>query len=129
MGDEAIQGLMASADTNNDGVIQFSEFRRAASSLLSDGYSQPRKSAMPALRDVPVKQFQSYMERLFKIGDKDGNGVLDSMELAALLCKSGFIFEDHVIDQIMDQVDTNHDGVIQYREFCNAMSILYYGIA
>jgi len=131
--DEAIQDLMISADTNHDGLIQFDEFCVAIKGLQSGGFSSsvvgtpPPPPAMPALADVPTAQLNDYMLRLFKIGDKDGNGVLDSDELTSLLGKSGFEFSDAMISEFMRKADTNHDGVIQYDEFCVAIKQLQKG--
>jgi len=81
----------------------------------------PRKEGMPQFKDVPAQQMELYMQRLFKIGDKDGNGVLDSSEFRELLRKSGFGLDRDTIDKIMITADTNGDGVIQYEEFVPAM--------
>jgi Ca2+-binding EF-hand superfamily protein len=127
--EQAIQDLMISADTNKDGLIQFDEFCVAIKGLQSGGFSSSVVGAppMPALADVPAAQLNDYMLRLFKIGDKDGNGVLDSEELTSLLRKSGFNFSDAMISEFMRKADTNHDGVIQYDEFCVAIKQLQKG--
>jgi Ca2+-binding EF-hand superfamily protein len=81
----------------------------------------PKKEGMPDFKDVPAQQLELYMQRLFKIGDKDGNGVLDAQEFRELLRKSGFGLDRDTIDKIMVAADTNHDGVIQYEEFVPAV--------
>merc|ERR1711998_321191 len=82
------------------------------------------KMAMPDLSTVPAAKLNDYMIRLFKIGDKNGDGVLDALELRDLLRKSGFNFDNATIARIMVAVDTNQDGKIQYSEFCRTMRIL-----
>lgn len=84
----------------------------------------PKKEGMPAFKDVPPQQLELYMQRLFKIGDKDGNGVLDATEFRDLLRKSGFGLDTDTIDKIMAAADTNKDGVVQYEEFVPAMRAL-----
>merc|ERR1711998_349137 len=76
---------------------------------------------MPNLDAVTTPELQSYLERLFSIGDKDGNGVLDAVEFEGLLRKSGFNFDSVTIRRIMNAADVNQDGVIQYEEFVPAM--------
>merc|ERR1712166_1510835 len=46
------------------------------------------------------------------------------MGLRDLLQKSGFNLDQQTIAQIMVKVDVNRDGVIQFSEFCHAISIL-----
>merc|ERR1712028_94819 len=124
--DEAIQDLMISADTNHDGLIQFDEFCVAIKGLQSGGLPTGAP-AMPSLADVPAAQLYDYMQRLFKIGDVDGSGALDSVELRNLLRKSGFKFSDEAIQALMISADTNHDGLIQFDEFCVAIQGLQSG--
>eukprot|EP00658_Telonema_sp_P-2_P040695 TRINITY_DN2909_c0_g1_i2.p1 TRINITY_DN2909_c0_g1~~TRINITY_DN2909_c0_g1_i2.p1 ORF type:complete len:369 (+),score=76.11 TRINITY_DN2909_c0_g1_i2:3-1109(+) len=123
--DETIQRIMLAADTNNDGVIQYAEFVPAMRSLISsiprsDGPVAPSTS-MPDASQVDATELRSYLQRLFKIGDRDGNGVLSPHEFESLLRKSGFKFDNVTIRRIMNAVDTNHDGVIQYDEFVPAI--------
>merc|ERR1711907_532200 len=126
---QTIARIMVAVDTNRDGVIQYSEFCRAIKALIAE-LSEPAPapaSAMPSVNDVAPAELQSYLQRLFKIGDRDGNGVLDPAEFESLLRKSGFKFDNATIKRIMDVVDTNHDGVIEYDEFVPAiLSLLKY---
>jgi len=84
----------------------------------------PKKEGMPQFHEVPAQQLELYMQRLFKIGDKDGNGVLDAAEFRELLRKSGFGLDRDTIDKLMITADTNCDGVIQYEEFVPAMKAM-----
>ena len=62
-------------------------------------------------------QLGKYMQKLFKIADKDGNGTLDRQELTELLGWSGFEFAVKDIEDLMAKADKNKDGVIEYGEF------------
>jgi len=121
--DATIHRIMNVVDTNHDGVIQYDEFVPAIMALLRSKAEAPSSmpSSMPAISSVPASQLELYMQRLFKIGDKDGNGVLDALEFRDLLRKSGFNLDDTFINRIMSAADTNRDGVIQFSEFVPAM--------
>merc|ERR1711865_127463 len=123
---EIIATLMQKADINGDGVISETEFCAAGVALQQVGFpvEKPAAPPMPDLADVEPAQLMRYMERLFKIGDKNNDGVLDALELRDLLQKSGFNLDQQTIATVMDAVDVNRDGVIQFSEFCHAISIL-----
>merc|ERR1711935_585248 len=80
---------------------------------------------MPDFHTVRPEQLELYFQRLFKIGDRDGNGVLDSLEFRDVLRKSKFMFDNETISRILVAADTNRDGVIQYSEFLPAMRALF----
>merc|ERR1711988_50577 len=109
------------ADTNRDGFIQYSEFCRAIRSLSQDGFPVGQ---LPDVSNVSPPELSKYLERLFQIGDKNGDGVLSPSEFETLLRKSGFNFDNMTIRRIMNAVDTNKDGVIQYDEFVPAIMAL-----
>ena len=69
-----------------------------------------------------ARQLRAYMEQLFKIGDKDGNGTLDKSELKALLGWSGFSFDVSSVDEVLQTCDKNGDGVIDFEEFVDLMT-------
>jgi len=115
---QTIARMMVASDTNRDGVIQFSEFCRAIRSLHSDGFAVGQ---LPDVSNVAPAELRSYLQRLFKIGDKNGDGVLQPAEFESLLRKSGFNFDDMTIRKIMSEADTNHDGLIDYEEFVPAI--------
>lgn len=53
---------------------------------------------------------------LFKIMDKDGNGLLERKEMKRVLKKQG-IFEKHEIKMIFDILDADKDNEITCEEF------------
>merc|ERR1712195_236796 len=123
-----IRRLMNAVDVNHDGVIDYEEFVPAIMAVLRSRTRSAESATMPSFASVPPQQLELYLMRLFKIGDKDGNGVLDALEFRDLLRKSGFQLDDETINMVMRKADTNHDGVIQYSEFVPAMRALVDGI-
>merc|ERR1711904_486251 len=49
--------------------------------------------------------------------DTDGNGVITREELGDALKKFGLLESEHSIDEVLDEVDENRDGFIDYNEF------------
>jgi len=131
----SVEQLIATCDKNGDGVIEYAEFvdLMLHHCRIDDSASASvvRKPASESSMQKPRKkldvtkysevQLKRYMEHLFKIGDKDGNGTLDKAELAALLGWSGFKFDLTSVEQLIATCDKNGDGVIEYAEFVDLM--------
>ena len=63
-----VQSYIAKADVNHDGKIDYSEFVPLAMELLSE------RNLMPPSH-YNKEQLEEYLKALFKIGDKNGDGV------------------------------------------------------
>ena len=60
-----------------------------------------------------------HLYRAFKHYDKDNSGFITEQELRdALSCKGGGTAD---VDRILRDIDTDHDGRINYQEFCNCV--------
>ena len=120
-----IQEMVRLADANGDGVIEYNEFVPAMMAVAQFSRHVPEVRAdMPKMSSVPPAQLELYFQKLFSVGDKDKNGVLDAIEFRDLLRASGFGFDDATISKILREADTNNDGVLQFDEFLVAMSRL-----
>jgi calcium-dependent protein kinase len=91
-------------DTNKNGKIDYTEF--LAANLDHNTYLNP-----------------GYLKNVFDFFDKDHNGFISTNEL-----KDAFSFsmEPHVstmFKDILDEVDENNDGHIDFSEFCKVMEI------
>lgn len=99
------QTLIEQLDTNNDGKIDYGEFISAAvnrATLLS----------------------KQNLEIAFKMFDADGNGVISINELKDVFSGVHELTseEDNLLwNQILQEVDTNHDSVISHEEFFTSM--------
>ena len=56
-------------------------------------------------------------EKLFKMADTDGDGLLGPDELKKFLIKSGVKPQDDIIQQMIEDVDSDGDGKINYAEY------------
>ena len=98
--------MLKAVDVNGDGKIDYTEFIAAAFQkdlLLS---SQNLRAA-------------------FQIFDKDGDGSISREELKQVF-GDGHVSKrgEQVWDEIMNEVDKNQDGEIQFEEFEEAMKIV-----
>ncbi|GAX73140.1 hypothetical protein CEUSTIGMA_g593.t1 [Chlamydomonas eustigma] len=92
--------LLQNADLNGDGVIDYDEFLGATVHQLRLDKDE-------------------LLHKAFKLFDKDNSGFITEEELKEAL--SG---EDKVnVKAILRDVDTDHDGRINYEEFCNCMRV------
>ena len=98
--------MMQAADVNGDGLIDYGEFVTAAADI-NKIISEPN------------------IQAVFNIFDTDGDGSITASELQAAFgasCTVGYEKSSRAFwDQIMRDVDANHDGVISYEEFRDVM--------
>jgi len=66
-------------------------------------------------------RFDSLLREFFNRHDLDGNGVVDATEMKGLLADLGEYPTKEEFDTLMNQMDANHDGTIQYSEFHDSM--------
>merc|ERR1712166_1416183 len=76
---------------------------------------------VPMWDEVPADMLERYLEKLFQIGDTNGDGVLQPKEFLELLTRAGLRFPPKLVLKLFLEADTNHDGVIEYDEFMPAM--------
>lgn len=55
------------------------------------------------------------MERVFKMLDKDGNGMIDRDELMGILSRHGLLEAEKETDEIFEATDVNGDGKIDFK--------------
>ena len=58
---------------------------------------------------------------MFKLFDKDGNGLITKEELKEGLSKLGEKMTDKDIDQLLEEADLDGDGNISFDEFAELM--------
>jgi nanoRNase/pAp phosphatase (c-di-AMP/oligoRNAs hydrolase) len=102
---------------------------RITTHLLQDGNSQfasqrqqrmLQESENSILQTEAIKGDELMVERLrasFDRKDLDGSGYLDKKELTTALASSGIIASEKSVEELMDAMDTDKNGKIDYNEF------------
>ncbi len=60
------------------------------------------------------------LRKAFDVMDANKDGVVTKDELKNLLKGLGEDVTDEVVDEMISIADTNHDGKVDFDEFCNA---------
>merc|ERR1712087_730767 len=94
---EEAKSMLLAADENNDGQVDFEEFKQVWHRKL-------------------LSQHDQYIHRVFAVFDDNGDGFIDAKELQGVL---GDDFEN--IQSMIQEVDENNDGKLSFDEFQKAM--------
>lgn len=94
---EEAENMLKAADENNDGQVDFEEFKQVWHRKL-------------------LSQHDQYIHRVFAVFDDNGDGYIDARELQSVL---GDDFDN--IKAMIDEVDENNDGKLSFVEFQKAM--------
>ncbi|KAH1106584.1 hypothetical protein J1N35_010352 [Gossypium stocksii] len=104
---DQVEALIQKADSNNNGLIEFSEFVAMLAPEL-----QPEKS--------PYSEEQ--LKQLFKMFDRDGNGFITAAELAQTMAKLGHALTVEELTGMIKEADADGDGRISFDEFAQAIT-------
>jgi len=91
-----------------------------AEQLFSKEDSPDERSTLMMQNHVKVR-FEAILREFFNKHDLDGNGSVDATEMRGLLADLGEYPSKEEFETLMHQMDTNHDGTIQYAEFHDSM--------
>ncbi|KAK4430155.1 putative calcium-binding protein CML16 [Sesamum alatum] len=103
---DQIHILLAKMDANGNGFIEFEELVEA---ILPD-------------IDEQVLINQEQLMKVFRSFDRDGNGYITAAELAGQMAKMGQPLTYNELTEMMQEADTNGDGVISFNEFANVLA-------
>jgi len=101
--DAELLDIVAEADVNKDGVINFEEFL--------------------TLMSQTVKETDTEQELIsaFRVFDQDNSGFISTDELRNVLKSLGENMTEAEIDDMLQMADKNGDGQIDYHEFASIM--------
>ena len=102
--DTELQDMINEVDADGNGKLEFLEFCNLMDRQTKD-----------------ISQEDELRER-FKLFDKDGNGLIDRDELAIALQQLGEKLSEEEIDEMLEDCDTNGDGMIDFEEFMRYMT-------
>ncbi len=100
---EEVEILLASVDTDGNGVIDFAEFVD-----VMKGYLWTSEKAPTAGEEL---------KEAFKVFDQDGDGFISKEELKAALLNLGEQLDDEEVDAMFKAADTDGNGQIDLQEF------------
>ena len=93
---------MTVIDSNGNGLIDYTEF--IAACLHSYNYLE-----------------ENHLRSAFAYFDQDNSGKISQDELRACLASDDFTLNEEQIGQLLEGVDTDGDGQIDYQEFITMM--------
>jgi Ca2+-binding EF-hand superfamily protein len=131
LSNKVIKQIMAEADENDDGVIEYREFVPMAVDVINiieakqDFKENQEMDKMDAVEDakdfllhgMPRDTLEEMLKSAFIKADKDKSGYLDRKEFKQCLKASGLGFTKKEINVMMSEVDLDGDGKITYDEF------------
>jgi Ca2+-binding EF-hand superfamily protein len=98
-------------DQDGDGIVDFDELSSVIERFDTDGIIYKALSQRSKIR----KEFIKY--------DKDKNGFITLDELVSIVKeRTGIIISERHLERMLRETDTNHDGQINYEEFCGLMT-------
>ncbi|KAF8689215.1 hypothetical protein HU200_042002 [Digitaria exilis] len=104
---DQLDALISRADTNSNGLVEFSEFvALVAPDLLADR--------------SPYSEDQ--LRKLFSILDRDGNGFITAAELAHSMARLGHALTVKELTGMIKEADIDGDGRINFQEFSRAIT-------
>lgn len=94
-----LQDLIAEAENNNNGQLNFTEFCGIMAKQMRETDTEEE------------------MREAFKIFDRDGDGFISPAELRFVMINLGEKVTDEEIDEMIREADFDGDGMINYEEF------------
>nr|ABR18144.1 unknown [Picea sitchensis] len=103
---DQIEALIQKADTNSNGLIEFSEF-----------------AALVAPEVIPEAPYsEEQLRAIFHVFDRDGNGYITAAELAHSMARLGHALTVKELTGMIKEADTDGDGRISFAEFVKAIT-------
>ncbi|XP_078180405.1 calcium-dependent protein kinase 3-like [Carex rostrata] len=136
---EDIKDMFKLMDTNNDGIVTYEELKNGLQKfgshlaesevqMLIEAVDTNGKGSLDYGEFLAVSLHlqrmanDDHLRRAFSYFDKDGNGFIEPEELKVALAEDGTAVDTmDVVNDILQEVDTDKDGKISYDEFVAMM--------
>nr|ACG37185.1 calcium-dependent protein kinase, isoform AK1 [Zea mays] len=136
---EDIKDMFKTMDTDNDGIVSYEELKTGIAKLgshlaesevqmLIEAVDTNGRGALDYGEFLAVSLHlqrmanDEHLRRAFLFFDKDGNGFIEPEELREALVDDGAADSmEEVVNDILQEVDTDKDGKISYEEFVAMM--------
>lgn len=99
----------ATTASNDNNTTSYTAEEMAQAQMVFEGAGKGGEDAMRRQR----------LHSAFDRNDLDASGFLEQNEIAAALSASGIIASDESIKELMDAIDTDGDGKVNFEEFVN----------
>lgn len=126
-----VRRIMAEADENADGCIEYHEFVPLAVDLIQTLIARQKfeeekqaredeaveKSRLFLLHGMSKEELEDVLTEMFRQADTDGSGMLSRSEFRNALKSTKLGLTRREINVLLAEVDTDADGQISYEEF------------
>eukprot|EP01114_Cavostelium_apophysatum_P012408 TRINITY_DN276_c0_g1_i2.p1 TRINITY_DN276_c0_g1~~TRINITY_DN276_c0_g1_i2.p1 ORF type:complete len:716 (+),score=279.12 TRINITY_DN276_c0_g1_i2:792-2939(+) len=125
--DEEAQMILEEVDEDKSGAIEWPEFLR-----IMAGFYPWKKIEYEFEFHIPARDFPEFSRReidvfadAFREFDLDGSGSIDARELTTALKRMGQGASKERVQEIIDEVDDNGNGEIEWSEYLKIMRNFY----
>ncbi|KAI9493588.1 putative calmodulin [Zychaea mexicana] len=124
---QEIDSIVKSVDSNQDGSIDFNEFVMAMTRHLpppsknSDQHPKRAQTYPPINKKRLSVHEDDELKQCFHAFDKNGDGFISLDELEEVMSKLGEQLSKQELKDMLEDADTNRDGLIDYKEFRKLM--------